>query len=109
MTRAAERQKRAAAAEAARLLSDIERDELATGGPARGFQSDSANGARDPTAAEETVSGSGRRTFGGTAAARQIPAEDDNDLLARCGLTCTSLPFPSTLLQSMHTQFMHEI
>ena len=85
MARAAERQKRAAAADAARLLNDIERGELATGGTGRGPRSDFANGARESTAAEETVSGSGRRTFGGAAAALHIPANDGDDDLARLG------------------------
>ena len=84
MTRAAERQKRAAAAEAARLLNDIEGDELATGGSGRADRHRAADGERGSTAAEETVSGLGRRTFGGAAAARQRTAEaDDDDEAAR--------------------------
>ncbi len=85
MARAAERQKRAAAADAARLLNDIERDELATGGKVRGAHDVFANGARELTAAEETVSGSGRRTFGGAASARDVPANGGDDDLGRLG------------------------
>ncbi len=79
MARAAERQKRAAAAEAARLLRDIDRDELATAA------TDLALGAE--TAAEEAVSGPGRRTFGGAAATQQRRQAADNvDEPDRCVL-----------------------
>ena len=102
MTRAAERQKREAAAEAARLLNDIERDELVTGGTGRGAQV--------PTAAEETVSGPGRRSFGGAAAARHTSAQDADDVdLARSGLACTSVSLPIVMpLQPLHMQCIHE-
>ena len=71
MARGAERQKRAAAAEAARLLRDIDRDELATGAAAggRGAAADGARGTE--TAAEDAVSGPGRRSFGGATATQQ--------------------------------------
>ena len=75
MARAAERQKRAAAAEAARLLRDIEGDELATG-TAGGGRLDADGVQSVEAAAEETVSGPGRRTFGGAAATRRGQAAD---------------------------------
>ena len=78
MARAAERQNRAAAAEAASLLRDIERDELATGASARGGQGTAADGALDLAVAEEVVGGSGRRQFGGTVAAQHAQLVGDS-------------------------------